>query len=69
MPGPDGGEVEREGGAGEIGEGAGEIVEAFGLEEDGGDRDGGLEGECQSDGGDEGGEEWAGEGCCVEEGG
>lgn len=44
VSGTDGGEVERETHAGEVGEGAAEIVEALGLGEDGGDGDGALDG-------------------------
>lgn len=44
IAGSEGGEVERERCAGEVGEGAGEVVEALGLGEDGGDGDGALEG-------------------------
>lgn len=62
------GQGEGEGRHGEVGEGAGEVVKVLGLEGDGGEGAGGLEGIGGGDGGDEGGEEGGFEVCEVEEG-
>ena len=69
VPGPEGGEIETEAEAGQVGEGAGEVVKPFGLGEDRGDGDEALEGVGEADGGEEGGEEGGGEGGGLEEGG
>ena len=69
MAGSDRRQVQTECRAGQVSEGAGEVVEAFGLGDYGGDRDGPLYGEGEGDGGDEGGEEGTGECGGVQEGG